>query len=262
MRNFAKIVLAAAGLLGSTLMVSTAANAQDAAAAAAPAPTWALTGAIAGQSDYRFRGISQSNRDLVPQGTLNLTGPDGFYVGTWASKINWQLNGINDNPGVEWDIYGGKHWDLGDSFDFNTEAYGYVYPDAQVFGGPAASYFEGIFTLSKTFGPVATDVVYAISPQFSLGGGTGNYVEGQATLTLTDWLTASANVGHQWVQYAPTDYTHADIGLTATWKSLSFDARYTGTDLNKANCGFYMGTKHACNPGFMGTLTYNMSLLP
>jgi uncharacterized protein (TIGR02001 family) len=262
MRNFTKIILAAASLLGTATIASTAANAQ----AAAPAPTWALTGALAAQSDYRFRGISQSNRDLVPQATLNLTGPDGFYVGSWASKINWQLDAVNDNPGVEWDVYGGKHWDLGDSFDFNTEAYGYIYPDAQTFGGAGASYFEGIFTLSKTFGPVAADVVYAISPQFSLGGGTGNYVEGQATLTLTDWLTASANVGHQWVQAAQSfgsrDYTHADIGLTATWKSLSFDARYTGTDLNTAQCGFYMGTKHACNPGFMGTITYNANLLP
>jgi uncharacterized protein (TIGR02001 family) len=265
MRNLTKIVLAAASLLGTAVIANTTASAQDA-AAAAPAPTWALTGAIAGQSDYRFRGISQSNRDPVPQGTLNLTGPDGFYVGTWASKINWQANGINDNPGVEWDVYGGKHWDMGDGTDFNTEAYGYLYPDAQGFSPNTASYFEGIFTLSHTWGPLAADVVYAISPQFSAGTGVGNYVEGQATYTLTDWLTVSANLGHQWVekaaQFGSRDYTHADIGLTATWKSLSFDARYTGTDLNSAQCGFYMGTKHACNPGFMGTITYNMNLLP
>src|SRR5262249_22450322 len=109
MKNLTKIVFAAAGLL----CTATAALAQS-----APAPSWSLSGAIDIQSDYRFRGISQSNREVVPQGTLNLTGPDGFYVGTWVSKINWQLAGptgtpLNDNPSIEWDIYGGKHFDLG-----------------------------------------------------------------------------------------------------------------------------------------------------
>ena len=261
MKIFAKIILAGAGLLG----MATAAVAQDAAAAAAPpAPDWSLTGTIAGQSDYRFRGISQSDRNPVPQGSLNLSGPDGFYIGTWVSQINWQLAGKNENPSVEWDIFAGKHFDLGDSTDFNVEAYEYAYPRnaSQPAGSPAASYFEGIFTISHTFGPLALDAVYAISPQFSLGSGTGNYVEGQATLTLADWLTASANIGHQWVDAAPSDYTHADAGVTATWKSLSLDLRYLGTDLNKINCSFYMGTKNACAGGFAATLTYNMNLLP
>ena len=258
MKILTKLVLGAASLL----TLGSAAYAQDAAAPAPPAPDWSLAGSLAVQSDYRFRGISQSNRDPVPQGSLNLTGPDGFYVGTWLSKINWQLNGTNDNPGVEWDIYGGKHFDL-DGTDLNVEAYEYAYPDATIIKGtPAASYFEGIFTLSHTFGPEALDIVYAVSPQFSLGGGTGNYIEGQSVLTVTDWLTVSANIGHQWVELAPSDYTHADAGATATWKSLSLDLRYLGTNLSKANCGFYMGTKNACGAGFAATLTYNVALLP
>jgi uncharacterized protein (TIGR02001 family) len=256
MKILMKVVLAGASLLG----MATAAVAQE--AAAPPAPDWSLAASIAGQSDYRFRGISQSDRNPVPQGALNLTGPDGFYIGTWVSQINWQLAGKNENPSIEWDIYGGKHFDLGGT-DLNVEAYEYAYPDAsQPAGSPAASYFEGIFTLSHAFGPVALDVVYAVSPQFSLGSGTGNYVEGQAVFTLADWLTASANVGHQWVDAAPSDYTHADIGVTATYKSFALDLRYLGTDLNKVNCNFYMGTKNACAGGFAATLTYNMSLLP
>ncbi|HWF64404.1 MAG TPA: TorF family putative porin [Rhizomicrobium sp.] len=254
MRNLTKIVFAAAALLGS----ATIALAED-----APAPSWSLAGSLAAQSDYRFRGISQSNKKLVPQGSLNLSGPDGFYVGTWASKINWDLNGVNDNPSIEWDIYGGKHFDLGGT-DLNVEAYEYAYPDAsQPKGSKAASFFEGIFTLSHTFGPLALDVVYAVSPQFSLGGGTGNYIEGQGTFTITDWLTISGNVGHQWVENAPSDYTHADIGATATWKMLSLDARYVTTDIGKVNCAaFWMGTKNACSGGFVGTVTWNIALAP
>ena len=258
MRNLTKIVLASIGLMGA---FAPAALAQDAAAAAPPAPTWALNGTLDVQSDYRFRGISQSDRNPVPQGALNLTGPDGWYVGAWASQINWQLNGINNNPDVELDVYGGKHFDLGGT-DLNVEAYEYAYPDANVGKGPAASYFEGIFTLSHTFGPLAVDAVYAVSPEFGLGGGTGNYIEGQYILTLTDWLTVSGNVGHQWVDVAPSDYTHADVGATATYQAFALDGRYVTTDLNKVNCRFYMGAKNACAGGFMATLTYNFALLP
>src|ERR1700733_13848915 len=103
MKNSLKIALGAASLLA----LATTANAQDtSAAAAAPAPDWTLTGSIAAQSDYRVRGLSQSDRNPVPQGSLNLSGPDGFYVGTWVSQINWQLNSVNENPSIEWDIFG------------------------------------------------------------------------------------------------------------------------------------------------------------
>ena len=76
-----------------------------------------------------------------PEAALTLTGPDGFYVSAWSAKTDWGGN----NPSFEWDIYGGKHFDL-DGTDLNVEAYEYAYPDANVFGGAAASYFEGIFS--------------------------------------------------------------------------------------------------------------------
>src|ERR1700753_971206 len=107
MKKFANVFLGAASLVGALVMgSSTVALAQDAAAAAPPAPDWALTGAIDVQSDYKFRGISQNKRNPSPQGTLNLTGPDGFYVGAWASTVDWKLGGQNSNPSVEVDIYG------------------------------------------------------------------------------------------------------------------------------------------------------------
>lgn len=256
MQNSMKLALASASLLG---LFAPAAIAQD---ATPPAPEWTLVGSLAAQSDYRFRGISQSDRNPVPQGMLTLNGPDGFYLYTWTSQINWQLDGKNENPSIEWDIAGGKHFDLGGT-DLNVEAYEYAYPDAKTFGGPAASYFEGIFTLTHAFGPLSLDAVYAVSPEFTLGSGTGNYVEGQAAYTVNDWLAISANVGHQWVQLAPSDYTHADIGATATWKQFSLDARYVGTTIKKADCAaFWMGTRNACGGGFVATLTYNFALLP
>ena len=261
MKNVTKLLLGAASVAG-LVAVAAPAFAQD---AAAPASPWAVSAAIDVQSDYKFRGISQNKRDPSPQGTINITGPEGFYVGSWASTVDWQLAGINNNPGVEWDIYGGKHTDLW-GVDWNIEPYYYAYPDANTVGGPVASYFELINQFTKAFGPVSLTGTWAWSPTFSLGGGTGNYLAGLASYTINDWLSISGNVGHQWVQTAKyngsSDYTYADIGVTGTYKGFSLDLRYSGTDLSAAKCGFYMGTNHACAGDFIATLTYTANLFP
>ena len=257
MKNLTKLFLGAASLAG-LVAVTAPSFAQD-------APPWAITGAIDIQSDYKFRGISQNKRDPSPQGTLNVTGPEGFYVGTWASTVDWQAFGMNNNPSVEVDIYGGKHTDLW-GVDWNIEPYYYAYPSANTLGTATADYFELINQFTKAFGPLTLTGTWAYSPTFSLGGGTGNYLAGLASYTINDWLSISGNVGHQWVQNAKyngsRDYTYADIGVTASYKGFALDLRYSGTDLNTASCGFYMGTTHACAGDVIATLTYNVSLFP
>ena len=263
MKNSTRLLLGAISLAGMACSALPA-FAQD-------APAWGLTAAIDLQTDYKFRGISQNDREPSPQGTLNMTAPDGFYVGTWMSTVNWNLQGSkptlpNHNPTVEVDVYGGKHTDLW-GVDWNFEPYYYAYPSSDS-GSPnfKADYLELIDQLTKSVGPATFTATWAWSPDFSLGSGTGNYLAGMVSYTITDWLSISGNVGHQWVQAAKynasSDYTYADIGATATWHSFALDLRYSGTDLSAAKCGFYIGTNHACAGNFIATFTYNMTLLP
>jgi uncharacterized protein (TIGR02001 family) len=264
MKNFTKLFLGTASLVGLLGSTGGAAMAQDANTAA---PSWTLAGFVDVQSDYKFRGISQNKRNPSPQGSLTLSGPDGFYASVWTSTVDWQAFGLNNNPSVEVDIYGGKHTDLW-GIDWNLEPYYYAYPGANTLGTPTADYFELINQLTKSFGPMTLQATWAYSPTFSLGGGTGNYIAGMASYTILDWLSISGNVGHQWVQAAKYatpksgDYTYADIGVTATYKGFALDLRYSGTDLSNAACGFYMGTNHACAGDVIATLTYNFTLLP
>jgi uncharacterized protein (TIGR02001 family) len=249
------ILLAAASLAG--VAASTG-------AAYAEGDDWGTVSAYVDvTSDYRFRGISQNAREFVPQGSVNWSGPDGFYAGVWTSKVHWITHPNGGNPSIEVDIYGGKHFDLG-GWDLNVEAYEYAYPDANplVYFGTTkdASYFEGIFQLSHSFGVLAVTATGAVSPEFSLGGGTGGYVEGTASYPLLDWLSISGNVGHQWVENAPDgdDYTHFDLGLTATWRHFALDVRANGTDMGRSACSFYIATNNACTTGVVATLTYNI----
>ena len=86
-------------------------------------------------------------------------------------------------------------------------------------------------------------------------------------LPVNDWLSFSGLVGHQWVQAAKyagsSDYTHYDIGATATYRNFALDLRFVDTDLSKAQCAaFYMGTPNACGSTVVATLTYNIPSFP
>ena len=258
-----KLTLAAA-LLAGVAVTTGGAYADDAPAA----PSWGtLSAYVAVASDYRFRGISQDDKNPSPEASINWTGPDGFYAGTWLAKTNWTSVATcptcGASPTFEMDLYAGKHFDLGGT-DLNVEAYYYSYPDANaaVLGTTkAASYYETIVALSHTFGPLTLTATGANSPEWSLGGGTGWYVEGTGAYTITDWLSASANVGHQWVDAAPSDYTHYDVGLTATWKSWTLDARYVGNDIKKTDATFWISDPKNVQDGFVATLTFNIANL-
>ena len=126
-----------------------------------------LSGYVTITSDYRFRGVSQNDGEPAPQASLNFTGNNGWYIGSWASKINF-----NDGPSgafsshhnttVEWDIYGGKHFDLAGT-DLNLQAYYYAYPDHEGLPGSATySYVEGIAALSHTFDQLTLTASVAI----------------------------------------------------------------------------------------------------
>ena len=98
MKNSTKTLLGAVGFA--------ALSAGSAYAQSAPAPDWALSGTLGGQTDYRFRGISQDAKKAAAQGSLSLTGPDGFYVGTWLSQIDWDASSSIDDPQVGLGVVG------------------------------------------------------------------------------------------------------------------------------------------------------------
>jgi len=205
MRSISKVLFGAASLLA----LAVPAMADD-----------GFSGYVTLATDYRFRGISNSDKSAAAQGSINYT-MDGWYGGAWASNVDF-----NDSTNFELDLYAGKHIDL-DGTDLNLEAYYYAYPDAP--SGANYSYFEGIVGLSHDFDALSLGVTAAYSPEFFGHTGDAFYVSGSAKYAINDWLSVSTNVGHQWIDLG-TDYTHWDFGATATWKSLAFDVRYVDTD--------------------------------
>lgn len=92
-------------------------------------------------SDYRYRGISQSNLHPAIQGGLDYTNnPTGLYAGTWLSLINW-----GNDVGVLGYVYPGNNLSQVDGFA-NAYPLAYVTPDEKFTGKTSL-----VLSAAKTF---------------------------------------------------------------------------------------------------------------
>ena len=85
--------------------------------------TITATGTLA--SEYVYRGISQSDNHLAPQGSVIIS-RDGWYGGLWASKADY------DDKLTQYELDGfvGKHWQV-DKLDLDLHVLKYDYPDTK-----------------------------------------------------------------------------------------------------------------------------------
>ena len=224
------------------------------------------------QSDYNFRGITQSNHDPSPQTYLELQLFDNFLYGGMAIyKVD-----LPTRPPVEMDLTGGIRPKLGPlQFDFGFVYYNYPHerrllnpfsttdftlPDGTVlFTGPS------ILTPRNTdFLEGAAKVTYSPTDALTFGANvfhTGNYLGTHATGTyasvtgkynlptglfgfLPEGFSISSEFGRYWLGTTSAqlgrvrlpDYYYGNIGLSYTYKNFTFDIRYHDTDRGKRDC--------------------------
>jgi len=223
-----------------------------------------FTAGVALTSDYRFRGLSQSDRDAAIQGWGQYDYKN-FFFNVWASSIDFNDEASYDSS-VEVDLTAGYNHSFSEQTSGTIKAVYYWYPDADT---PPASndydYFELIASLSHDFGVVSVAGELAWSPDYFLESGDSVSIKGGVTYPVMDKflfmgaLTASANVGYQWIDengtFGTPDYVYFDIGATAEWDLFAIDLRWVDTDLDNGEC--FGGTK-LCEGGVVLTLTANL----
>jgi uncharacterized protein (TIGR02001 family) len=227
-------------LLASAVAVAAPAFAQD----TAPPTPFTITGGATLISDYRFRGLSQTNKNFAVQGTLGVSHSSGLYVGTWGSSIDDYIAAGSDQ---EIDLYGGyKHtWD-GFSVDMGLLYYFYS-GNAK---GTNTDFFEPYLNVSHTLGPVTGKVGMnvawnqkALSCSYDLRcGGKAKednlytYAELSGGIPNTG-LTLTGHVGETWGRSYLTNglKNYTDWSLTAgyTWKALTLSVSYVDTDVKR-----------------------------
>ena len=213
-----------------------------------------FSGYVTLTSDYRFRGISQSDRDAALQADVKLAHESGLFLELWASNVDFSSDGDGDTN-VEVDLTVGYETALTDLTDFSIKGVYYAYMNQP--SGADLNYWEAIAALSRKLGKTTLSLEVAYTPEYADDGGAA--WAGTAGLSAPLWqnvwffdgIDGSAHLGTQGYDEATDDYTFWDLGLTANYGSLAVDARYVDTDLEELECGI-----SACEAGFVFSATF------
>lgn len=192
-----------------------------------------VTGNVGVTTDYRFRGMSQSQTGVSLSGGVDYTNPNGLYVGNANSSVSSQL--YPNGAGIESDFYAGaKRTYGGVTFDAGTMNYHYsratTFNTSEVYLGAATGPFSFKYSRSLTdyFGTAKTR-------------GTQYYQAG-VLFPVTDHLKLGARIGRTDVANSKTlDYTdiaaggYYDLGNGLTVSAGYFTNKAMGSAVKAAN---------------------------
>lgn len=196
------------------------------------ASDFSLDGSVAITSDYRFRGISQSNTDAALQGSINLNHVSGAHAGVWGSSIDFN---DDEDATIELDYTAGYTFAVSDV----AVDVGYIYYTYPNDGSNDNNDYGEVYAAAAWKGVEAgvnwTDDGYAKS--------------GKATYVFAGYshqfgiVTVGAQVGETFLDTATFEngddkYFNFEVSATVTLlEKLDVEVAYVGTDLSKKDIG-------------------------
>ncbi len=256
--------LIAVALSGVTAAAQAQATPEDTAnGETAPPPAITVSGSASIASDYRFRGVSQSDRAMAVQGGITVAHDTGFYIGTWASSLaGW---GTFGGANMELDLIGGYKAKLSDHATLDVGLTWYMYPG----GADKTDFAEPYAKLTGTAGPATLTAGVAYAPKqqaigkryrtgasaaagiYDRSGAKADnlYLWGDGAVAVAGTpFTAKAHVGHSRGQdglgpnataLAPTGaYWDWSLGADATWRNLTLNVSYVDTDISARDAAY------------------------
>lgn len=156
------------------IMLSAPALAQDEEEASGPIEIDAEIGL---NTDYRFRGISLSDKDPQATAEVSISHESGLYAGVWASNVAL----VDDADDLELDVYAGYATDVG-GVSLDVGAVYYLYP-----GNGDFNYVELLASVGFAAGPATITLGAAYAPsQENIGDTDNTYVYVSGDLPLGD----------------------------------------------------------------------------
>lgn len=244
-------------VLAATLcFVATPAAAQESSGETAPPPPIKVTGSVALVSDYRFRGVSQSDEEMALQGGLTATHKSGLYAAAWASNLaGW---GTFGGANLELDLIGGFKLPVSDG-TLDVGLTWYMYPG----GASLTDFAEPYAKLSGTVGPATLLAGVAYAPKQRALGNFSNTPQsrGQSDDNLYLWgdgavgvpgtgLTAKAHIGYSdgnpglgpnGTSVAPTGrYWDWSLGADYVLGPVTLGVSYVDTDISLAESAYLL----------------------
>lgn len=198
-------------------------------ATASAAPTVSANANIT--TDYKFRGISQTNSGPAFQGGFDAAFANGFYIGNWNSNVNFA--GF-DGAGLEMDFYGGYAGEVsGVGYDVGVLHYFYegvkIAPGApklnttEVYGKVS---YAGLY--AKLSYAVSNDYFGAVGANGSKKFSGSTYTDVGYTYAVNDKISLAARYGYTAYDQA-LSYNFGAPGTTKSYSDYSLGATYAFT---------------------------------
>ncbi len=252
-------------------MVTKAPPATESPATVPPSATEAASAfdakfAAAVTNDYNYRGYTLSDHLPSASSNLEVTYRILFASVNTASVQIPELSHfqMTDTVGLR-PVFGPVTLETGLAY--------YSYPGSQTDSSYPEVYVAPSYAVTSKL-TMGVNIYYA--SDYYRTGAWENYNAITAKYDYGSGLTFSAELGRQGfgttrpTETSPAialpDYIYGNVGLTYTYKALSFDLRFHATTLSKQSCYLITGTGQAsagsngCDPAIIGTLSWNAGL--
>jgi uncharacterized protein (TIGR02001 family) len=169
-------------------------------------PALSISGNVSLVSDYRFRGISQTDKSPALQGGFDLEHASGFYLGTWGSNVSqW----ANADGSMELDFYGGYGGEFAGGIGYDIGFTRYYYPK-NTGGNNTSEWHVGL-----SYGPLSYQFSKTTTNWFGVADSKGSYYHSLALeFEPIEKLTLSATAGKQIISGAKKRAGDSDYGVT------------------------------------------------
>lgn len=215
-----------------------------------------VTGGVTVVSDYRYRGISQTNKDFAVQGTFTVAHKSGVYATVWGSSIDDYVAAAADQ---EIDLSLGYKKSFG-ATTVDVGALYYYYPGAeQIIPGYNSDFLEIYGSVAQAVGPATVKAAVAYAPKqkalaFAVRPKEDNfYANLSVSGTIKDTgIGLSAAVGRSFTKSFLTGgvkYTDYSVGATYTTGPVTFGVSYVDTSKN-----IFSPTKNVSKGGVVGSI--------
>jgi uncharacterized protein (TIGR02001 family) len=203
-------------------------------------------------SDYRYQGVSNSDRHAAVQANVHYFRPDGWYAGLFATQVDFNDVGTS----YELDFYGGRTLKLDGRTDLKLQGLLTAFPDNRT-PGPTYDFVQGGVSVIRREGPLTITGLTTFVPRASYGSGQAWRIEGGADYAVTRHVTLKALAGRRWIERG-ADRDYWSLGAAVSWRFLTFEARYQDTNLSRARCGY---NPDICGAALTGQVTAAFPLI-
>lgn len=188
-----------------------------------------VTGNVGVTSDYRYRGISQTEKRVALQGGVDYSHASGLYLGTWASNVSWFDAFVPEsNSSLEWDFYGGYKTTLG-PLGVDVGLLQYYYPGSQVNGVVSPNTLEGYVGLSWEF--LSFKYSHSFSNLFGFSDSKGSQYYDLSASKDFGGYTFAAHFGRQHVAHnSLASYNDWKLGVSKEVLGFNVGLSYVDTD--------------------------------